>query len=199
MLSRAVITFLCLRRFCLYLSGDVAVLRLSATSLSSLCSLSALVLFLVLFLFLSDNRSWGHYRGLPMSKPIAPSGGDNPNVATPSSSGIAIPSSAEACASTGQPEASPPSTGSKPTPTTSSQLKLRSVPATTVAKKEPLLEAAPTIPASAVIDLDADWTDTSPLDHSSCMKGVLMSVGSPPNELETNDPVSSKIVGLLPF
>ena len=128
-----------------------------------------------------------------MPTPITPSDGDQPKVATPQVAGIAIPSSAEACASTGQPEASPPSTGSKPTPTTSSQPKLRSVPATTVAKKEPLLEAAPTIPASAVIDLDADWTDTSPLDHSSCMKGVLMSVGSPPNELETNDPVSSKM------
>ena len=59
-LFRAVIAFLRLWRSWLYLSGVVA-FGLSATSLTTICSLFALVLFLVLFLLLSDNRPRSRY------------------------------------------------------------------------------------------------------------------------------------------
>ena len=69
--------------------------------------------------------------------------------------------------------------------------KLRSVPAPAVAKTGPSRVTAPAVPSSAVVDVDADWCDTSPLNHSALMRGVLADIESPPNELDCPAAASS--------
>ena len=66
-----------------------------------------------------------------------------------------------------------------------SKPELRSRPAPTAVKVEPNLSIAPEIPTSTVINVDEDWCDTSPLDHSTMMEGVVSKLPNPPNELES--------------